>query len=401
MDEPRSAGPVRKHLMNNPLSSARHSRLILVPFAVVVVLAGLWSAFWFYAAATARAAIADWQEQETKLGRAYSCAAQTFGGYPFRFEMRCTDAGVELRTAQPPLVLKAKDVVVVAQIYQPTLLIAEITGPLTIAEPGRPVSLVAYWTLAQASARGLPTAPERISLAIDGLRLDRPLASGAEILLRTNRFELHGRLSPSSTAGAPVLDLAARLTGAVAPVAGPIAAIPFDADASAVLRGLKRLDLKPIRVQLQELQTAGGSLEVTNARLQQADTIALTTGTLALSPRGRLDGTLSLTVAGIEQFLARSGIDKMLPPPGSDRAPPQVRGLNSLAPLLGGLDRLAPGLGAAAQSNANARTLAAGIGFLGQRTELEGKQAITMPLRFSDGAASFGPIPLGQTPPLY
>jgi hypothetical protein len=386
--------------MNNPLQSRRTSRWMFAPFAGVLVVAAVWSGFWFHAASTARAAIADWREREANLGRNYSCASPTLGGYPFRIEMRCSNVGAELRTAQPPLLVKAQDIVVVAQIYQPTLLIAEITGPVSIAEPGRPVVLVASWTLAQASARGLPDAPERLSLAIDGLRVERPTASSAETLFTANRLELHGRLDPRSTANNPILDLAAHLTGAVAPATGA-AAIPIDADVTAVLRGLKRLELKPLKAQLQELQAAGGSLEVTNARVQQADTVAVAEGTLGLTPRARPDGTLRLTVAGLEQFLARSGFDKMLPSVTSDSATRSFGRLNSLAPILGGLDRLAPGLGAAAQNNANARTLAAGIALLGQRTDLEGRQAVVVPLRFSDGATYLGPIPLGQIAPLY
>ena len=38
---------------------------------------------------------------------------------------------------------------------------------------------------------------------------------------------------------------------------------------------------------------------------------------------------------------------------------------------------------------------------LGGQTEIEGKRAMTIPLRFSDGAVFFGPIPLGQLPPVY
>src|SRR5262249_19061749 len=150
--------------------------------ALVVVLAVGWTAFWFHAAATARAAIADWQAQEARAGHGYRCASQSFGGYPFRIEVRCGDVTAELRTAQGPVVLKAKEVVAVSQIYQPTLLIAEITGPLTVGEPGRPAALSASWLLAQASLRGMPGAPERVSIAVDGLRIDRPAASSAETL---------------------------------------------------------------------------------------------------------------------------------------------------------------------------------------------------------------------------
>jgi hypothetical protein len=38
---------------------------------------------------------------------------------------------------------------------------------------------------------------------------------------------------------------------------------------------------------------------------------------------------------------------------------------------------------------------------LGEQTTLEGKRAVTLPLRFTDGAISLGPIPLGKAPPLF
>jgi hypothetical protein len=387
--------------MRPPLRLPRKSRWIFVPFVVVVLLAAAWTAFWFHAAAAARSALADWQEEEARAGHSYSCASHGFGGYPFRIEARCDEAAAEVRSPQGSLVIKAKSIAAVSQVYQPTLLVAEISGPLTVGEPGRPTVVAANWLLAQASLRGVPGAPERISLAIDGLRVDRPAAGAAETLFAADRLELHGRLDSASTAAHPIVDLAATLSGAVAPMGGSVGATPFDLDVTAVLSGLKQLDLRPVKVQLQDLQAAGGSLEITNARLHQADTTAIAVGTLGLSPHARLDGTLRLTVAGLEMFLARSGFGRMFQPASSDGATRSLGRLNSLAPIIGGLDRLAPGLGAAAQSNANARNLAGLLSLLGQRTELDGRPAVAVPLRFSDGAAFLGPIPLGQTPSLY
>jgi hypothetical protein len=64
------------------------------------------------------------------------------------------------------------------------------------------------------------------------------------------------------------------------------------------------------------------------------------------------------------------------------------------------LDRIVPGLGAAARQNA-APGILAGIGALGQRTSLEGKPAVVVPLRFVDGRVMLGPIPIGRTPPMF
>ena len=41
------------------------------------------------------------------------------------------------------------------------------------------------------------------------------------------------------------------------------------------------------------------------------------------------------------------------------------------------------------------------LGVRGEQTELEGKRAVRLPLRFNDGAVSLGPIPLGQIAPLF
>ena len=104
-----------------------------------------------------KARIDAWQAQQAKGGRAFTCGKQTVGGFPFRIEVRCADVAVELKDAQPPIAMKLKDILVVAQVWDPKLLIAEFTGPLTAADPGQPPYATASWTLAQASVRGTPT----------------------------------------------------------------------------------------------------------------------------------------------------------------------------------------------------------------------------------------------------
>lgn len=375
--------------MIHPTLVRRRFRWVALPLVLVVVLAGMWTAFWFYAASVAEATIGGWREQEGRLGRVYTCASQTVGGYPFRIEVRCANAGLDMRTAQPPIAIRAKNILLVAQIYDPTLLIAEFTGPLLIAEPGQPATLIANWSVAQASVRGRPSSPERVSVVIDGLRFERTRGVGTETVAGADRIELHARLSPASTPDKPVIDLALRLSNATAPGLSSFTAQPLDADISAVAHGLKDLTPRPIAVKLRELQAAGGRLEIQNARVRQGETITVSTGALSLSDRGRLDGTVRVTVAGFERFIAAQG--------GLTKLFPQASGLDRAAPSLGVLDRFAPGLGTSARNRAETGILS----LLGEKTQLEGKPAIAMSLRFVDGAATLGPIPLGQIPPLY
>jgi hypothetical protein len=77
-----------------------------------------------------------------------------------------------------------------------------------------------------------------------------------------------------------------------------------------------------------------------------------------------------------------------------------VKGLDRLGPALGALDKLVPGLGNVARQQAGTG-VAVGIGMLGEPTQLEGRRAITLPLRFANGTAFLGPIQLGRVPPLF
>ena len=120
-----------------------------------------------------KATIAGWREREAKVGRIYSCDRQTIGGYPFRIEVQCVDPGVELRRDDPPLALKAVDLLVVAEVFEPTVLVGEFTGPMTIAEPGQAPGYIANWSHGQSSVRGTPAAPERVSIVVDALAVDR------------------------------------------------------------------------------------------------------------------------------------------------------------------------------------------------------------------------------------
>ena len=89
----------------------------------------------------AETALAGWRAREAKSGRTYECGSQSISGFPFRIEVRCTEPSAELRGKGTQLVLKGADLVMLAQIYQPTLLIGEFKSPMTVAEPGTAAGL--------------------------------------------------------------------------------------------------------------------------------------------------------------------------------------------------------------------------------------------------------------------
>jgi hypothetical protein len=355
---------------------------------LIAALFGGWSWLWYYAAGKAEATIEGWRAREAKSGHVYACGLQTIGGYPFRIEVNCDHASALFGSNQPPVEIKTAGILIAAQIYQPTLLISEFHGPLTIADPGQAPSIVVNWKLAQSSVRGTPAAPERGSLVFDRPVVDRMTGGSQQNLLRAKRIEIHGRIAEGSAANRPVIEIVLRLDHASAPDLHPAAAEPIDADITAVLRGLTDFSPKPWPVRFREMQAAGGQIDMAQARVQQGETIAVGSGSLSLNPSGRLEGQLRVTVAGIEPFLNSIGAQQMV------QASPTVD------KLAGALDRLAPGLGNVARQQAGAN-ISAGINLLGEQTTLEGKRAVTVPLRINDGAMFLGPIPLGHAPALF
>jgi len=384
-------------------------RLFIVP--VLVLIAALaWSAFWFYAASEVDAKADAWRAQEAKSGRVYDCAKRSVAGFPFRLEVRCDGASVALvaqtagqAAAQAPLTARLGEILVVAQVYDPKLLIAEFTAPATISDSRGAPSMSVNWRTARSSVVGLPAVPQRASIVFDDAEIDRAGGSVPVPLARAKHVELHGRLAEGSSADHPVIETVLQIEGGSVQEVHPLLAQPFDADVRALLSGLKDFSPKPWPERFRELQAAGGHVEIVQSRIAQGDLVAVAAGTLGLSANGRLDGELQMTVAGIEKVIPALGIEKMLddgvPQATLDRVAPGVK-TQDLNNLFGALDRAIPGLGKAVKQNANVG-VAAGINALGKEAVLEGKKARAFPLRFVDGTVFLGPLKVGQVPPLY
>jgi hypothetical protein len=413
---------VRIALLTNSSVKARHMsditlaprrrplwRLFIMP-VVLLIAAAAWSAFWFYAASQVDVKADAWRAQEAKSGRVYDCAQRSVAGYPFRLEVRCDGASVSLisQTAgqaatQAPVTARLGEILVVAQVYDPKLLIAEFTAPATISDRGQQPSMVVNWSKARSSVVGLPAVPQRASIVFDDPEVDRFNGSLQAPLAHAKHIELHGRLADGSALDHPVIETVLKIEGGTVQEVHPLLAQPFDADVRTMLSGLKDFSPKPWPERFREIQAAGGHAEIVQSRIAQGDLIAVAAGSLGLTVNGRLDGELQMTVAGLEKVIPALGIEKMLdegvPQATLDRVAPGVRS-QDVNNLFGALDRAIPGLGKVVKQNANVG-VAAGINALGKEAVLEGKKARAFPLRFVDGAVFLGPLKVGQIPPLY
>ena len=374
--------------MATPESVRRRKRRFIGLIVLLVALAGGWSAFWFYAASQAQQQIAGWRAREAKAGRVYTCGQQSLRGFPFRIEVDCTPAAASFKSGGVPFDVETRRAIVVAQIYSPNLLIAELTGPLTVAEAGKAPGLVANWKEAYSSVGGNPLAPQRVAVVFDNPTLARVGGGTQETLLTADHMELHGRIVGGSVWNKPVIELALSMKQAALPAVRLAAAAPVDGDIVATLHGLNDFTPKPWPDRYREIQKNGGYIEITRARLEQGQTLAVGAGKLSLTPDGYLQGKLNVTAAGLEHFLNAIG------------ASMTVQKSPEMDKVAGFLDKLSPGLGDVARKQVGAH-LSFGVKAIEGDAKLEGKPAVSLPLTFDHGAVSLGPIPLGQTPKLF
>ena len=384
-------------------------RLFIIPILLVIAALG-WSGFWFYSASQVDSASDAWRAREAKSGRVYDCAKRSVAGFPFRLEVRCDGVSVSLSSqtaeqtaTQAPVTAKLGEILVVAQVYDPKLLIAEFTAPATIYDRGQQPSMTVNWRRARSSVVGLPGVPQRASIVFDDPSIDRVNRAVQAPLARAKHIELHGRLAEGSALDRAVIETVLKIERASVQEVHPLLAEPFDADLRTMLSGLKDFSPKPWPQRFREIQAAGGHVEIVQSRIQQGDLVAVAAGSVGLSANGRLDGELQMTVAGIEKVIPALGIERMLdegvPQATLDRVAPGVK-TSDVNNLFGALDRAIPGLGKVVKQNANIG-VAAGINALGKEAVLEGKKARAFPLRFVDGTVFLGPLKVGQVPALF
>jgi hypothetical protein len=193
-----------------------------------------------------------------------------------------------------------------------------------------------------------------------------------------------------------VIDAVVHFAAATAPALHAALADPLQGDVELQLSGLKDLSPKPLAQRIREMQASGGAIEVKALRLQRSDAIVLGAGTLTVNEHGKLDGVIRVAVAGIDQIVPLLGVDKAI-----GRTIDRFSGAgNQSAKEPGALDRLVPGLSDVVRQTANA-SLIDNVKKMGQPTQIDGKPATVLPLRFADGSVFLGLLPIGEVPALF
>jgi hypothetical protein len=111
-----------------PNKAARPWKMLL-PLASVLIIAFLWSGYWFVAISFAKAKISAEREMLARQGMSLACTSEAWGGFPFRFEFTCSSPVLKW---QDKAEARSGNLLAVALAYNPWQTVFLIDGPTTV-----------------------------------------------------------------------------------------------------------------------------------------------------------------------------------------------------------------------------------------------------------------------------
>ncbi len=336
----------------------------ILPLLLVLLLGGLWTAYWFVGQAGAREGFERWREAEARRGRELTCAEHRHAGFPFRFEVSCRDAVFTLSGGDGVTTVRIGEIRAVAQAYAPTHVIAEFSGPMTV-EAADGATAEASWTIARMSMRLTPEVDGRVrasraDLAVSGPILNViPVSGQTAFAYRADAMEAHFRESEGAQAAAGGYDFALTTFAPVIDLPDGTARGADRFDVLGRTTGIDGLPNGDWPGWLGDWRDRGGEIFLDTARLAFGQSLVLVDGQMRLDGAGRPVGAINLTTAGVD--LGNIPVDDML-------------GLSGVAAL--------------------------SIGALGSPVEVEGRSGSRVGFRMNDGTLYLGPIGLTDLPSL-
>ncbi|WP_192843135.1 DUF2125 domain-containing protein [Aureimonas sp. AU12] len=331
-----------------PRRKSAASRVFAAVFGLVVVLAVVLTAGWFYLAHELDRRVASLLDAAAGGGTTIECGNREVFGYPFRLGVSCDALAVE--APANGIKVTGGALHTASQIYQPSRIVAELASPVAVDAPDLP-PIELRWTLAQASTSLWTQGLERVSVAIDQPQVILRGGDGAPFA-RSDRLEFHARQNGAG------LDLVLTDAGVTATLPGIPPLPPFDVavdmtvDGAAdwLRSGLPGGQFGPA------LRGEAGTVRALRLSLPGGG-LAELSGPFRVAEGGEISGDFRLSVENPQAIAGLIGV-------------------------------LVPGTGGLAQ------TVAGAIGFTGRQEN--GRTVIDFQVR--DGEARLGFIPLGRLP---
>ncbi len=339
-------------LVSLPAKKSFHMGLVVFPLALVGLLAAGWSAFWYHQVNKFETRIDELIEREASLGKKWICADRKIGGFPFRVELTCGSTSLALKDLKLTAGIGA--VRVVAQAYDPALIIIEADGPMVIANEADEQWTV-KWELARSSVRldlgNIKDLPERSSLEIKTISIFASKNPNASTTIES--VDVQARRNPEKFVTERAFDMAFTMTNLVDLTLKELSKTndPLSLSYDLTITRNPEPSKKPLPELMELWRSQGGLLTLRQFIINRGPFNVAMSGELGLDAQHRPDFRFDTKVKGLNELLKASG-QKL-----------------DILNLLGG-KRAASG-----EMNFNLRTMS--------------------------GQAFIGPLPLGKMPPLY
>lgn len=282
---------------------------LYLPPALLLAAAAAWSGFWFYSARLTENLLKDMQAAEAAKGRIWDCADQKVGGFPFRIEVHCASLAIrdnEGRGAR----IRTGALHVATQIYAPTLLLADVDGPMVLENAG--TTTTAAWSNMRVSVR-FSHRLDRLSVQVADPQLEVQSDGANKITNAAKSAEFHMRLDPARPVEDQAVDLAVELADVTSPAFNELigSSEKFNFGVSGAATKLANAPPQPLDRMLESWRTAGGVFNVDSGKFAKGALQIEAKGLLGLDTSRRLQGQVNVSAKGLGPIVARFGGNNM------------------------------------------------------------------------------------------
>lgn len=320
-----------------------------------------WTIFWNFAAHEAAASLDAWIAREKIFRRTWTCPDRQIGGYPAAIEITCTRPKFDGMIFGEHYLGSLAGFVATAEFSNPADVTINVIPPFNAEPDDKSGNLEMSWDTLAVRLGGIPQDVAEVSISGTGLaahgeanglqamsmKAQRARAVFTRDTARQDRA-IHFQIDLQGTS-IPAVD--AYLGGS----------FPADVTASGDITEASFNPAKTLAQTLDQWSAAGGHVELASFAVTRGETKLEARGTLGLDTAHELQGQLDTKCVGFEQVLLRLGVDPAIVTAGS-----------LLATLLGG------------------------------GKDNKGPQPLHLPVTFTDGLVSIGPVRTNlHVPPLY
>ncbi len=278
---------------------------IFLPTLLVIIICIGWSIMWQVVSGRVDAGVEDWFARERLAGRTWACAERTVSGFPFRIELHCRAPAFAGNVSGTSVTGGMGELLAAAHVYQPSLIVATMTGPLKVTTGGQTSDLT--WEVFRVSNRLKGAVLQQFALELDKPVLTLAQGTASPLVQRADRVEVYARPTEDRPDN---LEFALRLIKVSAPAADALSGNqdPFDLITRLVATGTGLMEQAPLPQRLEAWRQANGTLDIAEVKFAKADARIEASGRFSLDEAHRPAGNLAIQSVGMEPILKRLGI---------------------------------------------------------------------------------------------